>query len=200
MSGKLFEGGYGAILNEDIDVLEECLFSAIAESSADHPLRVLEIGMHDGGTARGIEAYCARMGAKLEYVGIDPDEGKLRPRYTPAGAVVIIGDSAEVFSQVTGEFDLVWVDGCHCFNHVVLDTLHYEKKVRDGGFICYHDVNPVGEGAEHQYHGPVIPEFGLAVNQALKALRFPWAPWTFFKESIPLGVHNCGTRAYKKSL
>lgn len=197
MSGKLFDR-YGAILQEDVEILEECLFTALAESLADRPLRVLEIGMHDGGTARGIEAFVKSSDATLDYYGIDPDLGKTRPRYVPAGGKVIIGDSAEVFNQVPDEIDLVWVDGCHCMNHVILDTIHYEKKVRDGGFMCFHDVNPVGQGQEHQYHGPVIPEFGLATDMAHKAIRFPWAPWLLFKEAWPTDVHNCGTRAFKR--
>ena len=205
MSGKLFEGGYGAILNEDIAILEECLFTALAESMADRPLKVLEIGMHDGGTARGIENYVLRSDAKLAYWGIDVDPGTTRPRYIPKDATVIIGDSVEVFNQVPDDLDLVWVDGCHCFNHVVLETLHYSLKVRQGGFMCFHDVNPKGQGQEHQYHGPVIPEFGLAIDMAHQAIGFPdgwsaWARegWSLFKQGWPTEVANCGTRAFKK--
>lgn len=197
MSGKLFDR-YGAILEEDVEILEECLMVALMETGAERSLRVLEIGMHDGGTARGIEKYVNGLDAKLAYWGIDPDKGLTRPRYAPKDATVIIGDSAEVFNQVPDDLDLVWVDGCHCLNHVVLDTIHYAKKVRTGGFICFHDVNPVGQGQEHQYHGPVIPEFGLAIDMAHKAIQFPWSPWLLFKEGWPTDVHNCGTRAYKK--
>lgn len=93
---------------------------------------------------------------------------------------------------------MLWVDGCHCMRCVVMDVLHYTPKVRPGGYVCFHDVNPKGEGAEHQYHGPMIPEFGLAVNQALHAIRFPWPNWAFFMERVPTDVHNCGTRAYRR--
>ena len=193
MSGKLFDR-YGAILDEDVEVLEQVLDQLI------HPgtVRVLEIGMHDGGTAKGIEAYLHAHGTRLEYWGIDPDDGKSRPRYIPENATIITGDSAEVFTQVPDGMHLVWVDGCHCFNHVVLDTLHYEGKVSNFGFMCFHDINPVGQGSEHQYHGPVIPEFGLAVVSALTAIHFPWGTWEFWMEKYPPETHNCGTRAYRK--
>lgn len=204
MSGKLFDR-YGAILDEDVEVLEACM-KKIGESrmigpggGSYAPIRICEIGMHDGATAKGIESFWKqRLYFTLEYYGIDPDDGTKRPRYTPQGATVIVGDSCEVFNQVPDGLDLLWVDGCHCFNHVVLDTLHYAPKVRVGGFICFHDVNPKGQGTEHQYHGPDIPEFGLAVNQALTAIQFPWTGWQLFMERIPTEVQNCGTRAYRR--
>ena len=125
-----------------------------------------------------------------------------RPRYVPANGIEVIGDSAEVFNQVPDGLDLVWVDGCHCFNHVVLDTLHYEKRVRPGGFICYHDINPFGQGLlnEHQYHGPDIPEFALAVTDALSAIRFPWGTWQYFMQKYPppSDSQDCGTLAFRK--
>ena len=205
MSGQLFDK-YGAILAEDVEVLEACLAVIDRENFEEkmgpmsRPVRVLEIGMHDGGTARGIEKWLADVALRLDYTGIDPDDGTTRPRYVPEGGRVIVGDSAEVFGRVTGTFDLVWVDGCHCFNHVVLDTLHYSHMVRPGGFICFHDVNPRGQGcADKQPHGPDTPEFHLAVVDGLSAIAFPWAGWSLFMEKCPDDVLNCGTRAYRRT-
>lgn len=198
MSGEPFKCGYGAIVNEDVEVLEWCLAQC---TFTKKPLMVLEIGMHDGGTARGIATYLTISQRELIYYGIDPDDGTHRPRYVPEGGHVIIGDSAEVYDQVPDGLDLVWVDGCHCFNHVVLDTMHYAPKVRAGGFICYHDINPVGQGEkEHQYHGPLTADFGLAVRAALKALR-PWFVDNGFiqvAEKYPTDIPNCGTIAYQR--
>ena len=72
MSGKLFDK-YGAILQEDVDVLEPCL-AIIAEACLKQRrfARVCEIGMHDGNTARGIENYFRDRGVTLTYWGIDP--------------------------------------------------------------------------------------------------------------------------------
>lgn len=206
MSGKLFDK-YGAILAEDVEVLEACI-SVVAplydlravDVSEPRTVRVLEIGMHDGGTAKGIEAFLADRGWKLAYVGIDPDTGHTRPRYVPAGGREIIGDSAEVFHLVDGEFDLVWVDGCHCVNHVILDTVHYSPRVKVGGFMLFHDVNPAGQGTEHQYHGPETPSFGLANDEAHRAIGWPFAGWELCMERWPTDVHNCGMRAFRRKL
>ncbi len=204
MSGEPFCCGYGAIVSEDVAVLEACLTVALMDGHARNwdggppKLRIVEIGMHDGGTAKGIEDFLAARGVALDYVGIDPDDGTTRTRHVPNDGKVIVGKSAESFHLVEGNIDLLWIDGCHCLNCVVLDTIHYTPKVRKGGFVCFHDVNEVGEGSEHQYHGPDIPEFGLAVNHALAAIRFPWEPWTMFGEAWPTDRHNCGTRAFRK--
>lgn len=208
MSGQPFECGYGAIVQEDVQVLEQCLAelcgafggNVVATNNPLHPIRICEIGMHDGGTARGIEAFLLKFGRRLEYYGIDPDDGSTRPRYVPEGGKVVIGDSAEVFNQIPDGLDLVWVDGCHCRGHIILDTVNYGERVRPGGFMLFHDVNPAGQGQEHQYHGPEIPEFGLAIDMAHKAIRFPWHPWVLFAEAWPTDRHNCGTRAYRKEI
>ena len=206
MSGKLFDK-YGAILQEDVDVLEACLsIIASACKAQGRFAKICEIGMHDGNTARGIENFLKAQGVSMTYWGIDPltEEVNKRPRYRPANCLEIIGDSAEVFNQVPDQLDLVWVDGCHCRNHVILDTVNYESKVRPGGFICYHDINPFGQGLlnEHQYHGPNIPEFALAVTEALRLIRFPWAPWQFFDQKYPTPEESqdCGTLAFRKDL
>ncbi len=201
MSGQLFDK-YGAILVEDVVVLETCLREAIYDANGERPVRVVEIGMHDGGTARGIERFLNERGAGLSYVGVDPDDGTTRPRYVPAGGRTIIGATAEVSHEVEAPFngglDLVWVDDCHCVNHVVLDTVHYAPLVRIGGFMLFHDVNPRGQGFDHQYHGPEIPEFGLAIDAAHARIRWPFPNWSMVLEKWPDDVRNCGTRAYRR--
>lgn len=205
MSGRLFDR-YGAILPEDVEVLEDAMRHIVAEWNGNDPrvVNVLEIGMHDGATARGIETYFNLHGVNIHYIGVDPDDGTTRFRYVPNGATVIVGDSAEVFARVPGDLDLVWIDGCHCMNHVMLDTIHFAPKVRPGGFMLFHDVNPRGQGLHHQYHGPETPEFGLATDLAHAAIGFPWSsfwkPWDKWIEKIPAEVErtDCGTRSFRK--
>lgn len=196
MSGNLFDR-YGAIVNEDVEVLEACL--ARLTEGRQSTVRVLEIGCHDGGTALGIKLFLAARRCRLEYWGIDPDASNRIKFNWGDGCTVIEGDSAEVFEQIPENLDLVWIDGCHCFNHVALDTLHYAPKVRDGGFLCFHDTNYRGQGQFHQYHGPAdSPYFGLSVNHALYALGFPWPGWMAFEDRAPADRADCGTRSFWK--
>jgi len=195
VSGTIFQCGYGAIVMEDVAVLEACLEKLCSPGAV---VRVCEIGAHDGGTALGIKRYVDSHGATLEYWGIEPDKERIQFWWSP-GCTVINGDSIEVFNQVPEDLDLVWVDGCHCFNHVVLETLHYAHKVRNFGFLCYHDTNPQTQGLDKQhYHGPNLPEFNVCVNRALESIHWPWGPWELFRDSYPLDQPGCGTRAYRK--
>ena len=193
MSGTIFECGYGAIVNEDVQVLEACLSELCEQKGIIH---VLEIGMHAGATARGIKAFAEARGCQIWYIGIDPDTSGRCVAWD--GATVLIGDSAELFHKVPNGLDLVWVDGCHCMNHVILDLIHYAPKVRPQGFMCFHDINPEGAGQFHQYHGPDIPEFGLGTLQAFEALRWPWDPWVEFLRKWPEDKADCGTVAFRK--
>ncbi len=194
MSGKIFECGYGAIVEEDVLVLESCLEKVCTPGAV---VKVCEIGCHDGGTALGIKRYVEAKGCKLDYYGIDPDVHRIA--FAWPDAHLINGDSAEVFHLVPEQLDLLWIDGCHCRNHVILDTVNYVGKVRNFGFVCYHDVNPKIQGVgEKQYHGPERPEFMVNVTEALRLIHFPWAPWEFFMEAYPQDQWGCGTRAYRK--
>ncbi len=197
MSGKIFECGYGAIVLEDAAILESCL-EKLCAPGLETTIKVCEIGCHDGGTALGIKRYVESHGCKLEYYGIEPDKDR-QQFYWGAGCTIINADSTEVFNKVPYDLDLVWVDGCHCFNHVVLDTLHYAKRVRNFGFMCYHDINPkIQRVGEKQYHGPDIAEFMVCVNDALAAIRFPWAPWELWDQDFPTDQWGCGTAAFRK--
>lgn len=195
MSGKIFECGYGAIVMEDVEVLEACLEKLCSPGAI---VRICEIGAHDGGTALGIKRYVESHGATLEYWGIEPDIHRV-PFIWPGGTL-IQEDSATAWAKVPVELDLVWVDGCHCKNHVIMDTVNFSPKVRNFGFILYHDINPHIQGVgEKQPCGPVdVPEFNVFVNGALEAIRWPWGAWELFRESYPLDQWGCGTRAYRK--
>ncbi len=68
-----------------------------------------------------------------------------------------------------------------------------------GGFVCYHDANPAGQGKFHQYHGPNWKEFGLSITAGLKALRFPWAGWQLHQMLWPDDRDDCGTVAFRRT-
>jgi hypothetical protein len=216
MSGHLFDK-YGAILAEDVEVLEKCLealcneakplagsVEAIATRQPQPVVRVCEIGMHDGGTARGIEGFVNTRGCTLHYYGIDPDDGSTRPRYIPPGGAIMVGKSQERFVDVPDVLDLVWVDGCHCAACVVADLGLFAPKVREGGFLCLHDTNPRGQFRRdlgHQYHGTLgNPYFALAVRKAMELVQFPWPNWELFAEGNPPEEDrmDCGTMAFRR--
>jgi hypothetical protein len=195
MSGRLFDQ-YGAIMAEDATVLEDALLRACQVGKG--AVRVLEIGTHAGYTARGMKRFLEAQGRAIDYWGIDP--GLLCPVADPfPGAHMVHGRSEWSFHLVPECFDLVFVDGNHARNAVILDTYNYAPKVVPGGMLVFHDTSPTMQGQDYQYEGPRIPEFHVAVNEALELIGFPWHPWRLVLDLYPTGdCDRCGARSYQR--
>lgn len=132
-------------------------------------LSLLEIGMAGGATMAGIMERCSEIGCPCNYHGVDGEGGK--PEFKPENATYYIGDSAEVFTNVSGQFNLLFIDGCHCVNHCMLDFLNYSPMVVVGGYCLFHDTNDtIWQGDHYQGHGPKHPEFHIGVRAALRKL------------------------------
>jgi len=163
---------YGLLTPCDVQVLERMLRAATELTPGDAPIRFCEIGVRDGATARGVQAYLAQLGRGIDYVGLD--SGRDMDVELPfEGAQVCAGDSAETYLQMaTRTFDCLIIDGCHCANHVMLDFLNFAPRVREGGFIFCHDLAPRAQGkCDYQGHGPKAQaDFGTASRAALDRL------------------------------
>lgn len=178
-----FEHYYAGSQNpEDVEILESVL-----KLYAGQSCRFVEIGVLTGQTARGIKQFCDQNGVALEYWGIDPvsPEAHGKPREPFPGAHFIQGDSIESFHLLPKlGFDVVLVDGCHCLNHVILDTYHYEGRVfKDGGWMLFHDTNPAIQQTMKDPHGPNIPQFYNSVRAAHEMIAFPFWPWKLRMET-----------------
>jgi len=163
---------YGLLTPCDVQVMERMLCLAAADAVGDAPIRFCEIGVRDGATARGIQAYLAGLGRGIDYVGFDSgrDMGVIPPF---EHAQMCDGDSAETYLQIaTRTFDCLVIDGCHCANHVMLDFLNFAPRVRVGGYVFCHDLAPRAQGkCDYQGHGPKAQsDFGTASRVALDRL------------------------------
>jgi hypothetical protein len=185
---------HGMAFDCDSDVLDICCLEVLQRKKT---VKVLEIGMWAGYTARGLKKFVEEQGGQIEYWGIDP--GLLAPPDAPfEGAHAVHGRSEECFHLVPDDFDLIFVDGNHSRNAVILDTYNYEGKVLPGGFLIYHDTNPKCQGTGYEYSGPEIPQFGIAVREAWAMMNWPdrWEKWAFFLEKYPEDHHQNGTTAF----
>lgn len=183
---------FGSVIEEDAQVIEATL--AQFQQPA---VKWLEIGMFAGGTGRGVRDFLSARGMALEYWGIDA--GLITDPVTPfAGAHVIKGRSEEVFPYVPDGFDGIFIDGCHCRNHVILDTMNYGPKVRVGGFLLFHDCGKASQGIDKQPCGPNVPEFGISTLAAFQMMKWPTPEWELFMEKEREGLALGGTRSYRK--
>lgn len=185
---------YGALTQEDIEVLERVL----AEYRG-RPLKFCEIGVYAGNTSRGVRDFCIGNGTQLEYWGIE--SGTLcTPTQPFSEAHFIVGESWEVFMHIPDDLDVAFVDGNHTFNGAVLDTIHYARKVKPGGFILFHDT---GDEIQHKLQEPNrnYPEhvwFHNAVNDAHREMGWPFQGWKLFEKKFnPLSEFG-GMTAYRK--
>jgi len=163
---------FGAITPNDAALLE-----ALVMRFKGRILRFLEIGTHEGNTARGVKELCDRDGISIDlrYYGIDARD--LPPPFD--GAWQISGRSEEAWEFIPGNMDIVFVDGCHCINHVILDVVHYSAKVVVGGYMVFHDTDPQVQGVQtnpwvHKGDGPI---YRTAVLAALEKLGWPNERW-----------------------
>jgi len=186
---------FGSILEEDAQVIEATLSELVPRGK----IKWLEIGMFAGGTGRGVRDYCEARGVAFEYWGIDA--GYITEPVVPfPGAVVIKGRSEEVFPRVPDGFDGIFIDGCHCRNHVILDTLNYAPKVNPGGFLLFHDAGPSAQGKDKQPCGPDIPEFAISTLAAFEVMGWPRPGWNLFMEKYREGAPLGGVRSYRRSI
>ena len=190
---------YGALTQTDARTMDDVLamLLRVALSRTPPSAYIVEIGVHVGGTARGFRKWADSNGVDLCYFGIEAG-AICKPEVPFEGANLIIGDSAEVFDQIPHlGFDLVFVDGCHCLNHAMLDTIHYSKLVRPGGFLVFHDTAPHVQQTMKDPHGPNIPAFHNSVNLGLDMIRFPWPPWNMLMDVFDSGSPLGGMRVYR---
>lgn len=162
--------GYGAIGIGDARFLEG--FLERVKTRFGDRLKILEVGIANGYTGAGMVRYLNRLGACVEYHGIDGPGGAPHDGVLPVGGVFHQGDSTEIFESVPDGFHFVLIDACHCSNHCALDFLNYGTKAVVGGIVIFHDTNPnpKWQGQFHQGHGPKTPAFGIGTRSAMAKL------------------------------
>jgi cephalosporin hydroxylase len=157
--------------------------------------RVLEIGMHRGGTAAmfaelapdlvvSVDKHDGEWGGIGEASANDRDAGLARdyPHWR-----VVRGDShdpatlAAVRDLMEGiPFDFLFIDGDHSHAGVRADFLDYRGLVRPGGLIGFHDV---ADTAEHRRVGCEVDRLWAELRAgkhgfyACEDLTVPGLPW-----------------------
>lgn len=138
-------------------------------------LSFLEIGVFGGSTLSGVIEHAEKIKCPYQCAGVDLPQGRplaeKYPNYT-----FYEGDSMDMWRCVKGDFNLLFVDGCHCVNHCMCDFLNYSPFVVLGGYCLFHDTAPTKEGGmeqgefpqDHSYAGK--PPSVLGVRGGLKKL------------------------------
>ena len=148
---------YGLISELDGKTLEKTIDLITQREFIGQEINITEIGIFDGQTARGLYEYVTtrHYGSasanpsdgvmkdntyKCNYTAIDNEKDKLIKLPFPE-CKFIRGNSNEVYNQIPDESQhLIFIDGCHNFPSVVQDFFCYERKIKKGGYMAFHDT------------------------------------------------------------
>lgn len=115
-----------------------------------------------GGTARGTHDHVDRMLCELLYTG---------------EVLYLDGDSKATIPALTGQFDLILVDGDHSYEGGMADLANVWPLCRSGGCIAFHDIT-------HPEHPYLLTAFDEFVEQH----RHTIASWRNILDAYGVGV------------
>ena len=161
---------YGLISKVDSQVLEKTIDLICNDVKEKEYIYVTEVGVYAGQTGLGLADYISKTGRDQYFTGIEnnKDEEPIRCFYDN----MIFGNSNEVYHQLDDNSQhLIFVDGCHCFAHVVSDFFCYAPKVKTGGFIAFHDTGKhIKPFKDFQHGDKESPDAYISVRKALMAI------------------------------
>lgn len=198
---------YGAVCESDVGLIEhslDLLCRKYLNGVFGEKLVLAEIGVETCETARSIvkyiEDYCIK---DYEYYCID--KSLIMAPFKEAR--MIYGDSAETWTQFDPKKKIHWlfIDGCHCVNHPMLDFLNWGDFVQTGGYTLFHDSVPDHVIHEHYYsgHGPKDSKlFYVGVREGLRRLGLLdniRKDWVLVEERFPEGIdRGLGVSLFEK--
>ena len=165
---------YGLISQTDARVLEYTI-DLICDEFKDEIIKVTEIGIYSGQTSKGIWDYVLDNKKRLlNLKGIDNKKDGEEIIYFPINPYteLIIGNSNEVYNQLPDEGQhLIFIDGCHCFAHVVSDFFCYAPKVKKGAYLAFHDTGKhIAKFKDFQHGDKENPDAYISVRKALEKI------------------------------
>lgn len=162
---------YGIMPARDYQTFDETL-SLLSNTFPEGILNTLEIGVHKGPTSIGIRNYLRSIGRDNFHAGIDNQRDfKMNSPFPECN--FIIGDSKTSFSKIKDNSQhLLFIDGNHNYPSTIIDFLMYKDKVKENGFIMFHDcgkqIKPFtdyqGEGEKDD------PDMYISCRKAVDAL------------------------------
>lgn len=157
---------YGLISETDSRTLEKTI-DLICNEFPDDRINILEIGLYNCETSKGISDYLFSKNRKFYYTGIDNEKDKeIHPYHL---VKYIKGNSSEVYNQIPDNSQyLIFFDSDHSFVGVISDFYAYYDKVKIGGYIAFHDTGKHIKPFKDFQHGDKDnPKAYISVREAL---------------------------------
>jgi hypothetical protein len=141
-------------------------------------IKIIEIGVREGYTARGIKEVCDRLSVKLQYTGIDSEHDM--PIADPFPEAKVIRKLSNEAVWDIEKAHIIIVDGCHNLKMTALDFLLYKDYVIQGGLMIFHDTGEhIKFFTDYQGEGDRSnPDNWIACRKALALLGMYYSPET----------------------
>src|SRR5213075_2445603 len=127
---------YGFMREEEADLVDRLIDRINSEF---YSVSFLEIGVFGGGTVFGVVRRCQEIGCPVSASGVDFAQWKPNPSPLPDYDFHDC-DSMDAWRGMNGEYNFLFVDGCHCVNHSMCDFLNYSPFVVVNGYCLFHDT------------------------------------------------------------
>jgi hypothetical protein len=152
---------------QDIPFLRQSLQRVVDEFGE---IKMIELGVANGGTTIGIYNWCAKNNVNFRWQGCDIIDGE---PYFDLGSWgrFYCGDfhTSKIVKAVEGGANLLFIDGCHCYNCVTDDFMLYSPKLAPKGFLLFHDTCSHKSWQDH--HKQCKPDKMIETRRALKDLN-----------------------------
>jgi hypothetical protein len=162
---------YGLISHLDAEILEKTL--GLICRDFPEVINYCEIGLYNGRTANGVKEFLESKGRQCVITGIESFADNEKLVYFPEGANLIAGNSSEVYNLLDDESQhLILIDGNHNFPSVIADFFCYTDKVKDHGYLMFHDTGEhIKPLKDYQGMGSLKdPDMFISVRRALKKI------------------------------
>lgn len=118
-------------------------YDRLFDNYRDKPVRLLEIGIQNGGS---LEIWSKYFGNAAALIGCDINPDCARLNYDDPRISVIVGDSnapdvCERILQRTPQFDLIIDDGSHLSSDIIKSFALYFPRIAEGGVFIAEDLH-----------------------------------------------------------
>lgn len=154
---------------QDAPFLKRSLQRVVDAFGARHGIKMIELGVANGGTTIGIYNWCVENYVYFRWQGCDIQAGAPEFDFGQWGRFHCGNfHKPEIVKAVEDGANLLFIDGCHCYNCVIDDFMLYSEKVVPNGFILFHDTCSHPDWQNH--HIQCKPDSMIETRRALKDL------------------------------
>lgn len=174
---------------------------------ADHfsePLVIVEVGTAHGASTRNfynlLQTYMPER--EVKYYAIDSKLHGYDPYYVNGvdGIEFVDGMSTDpaIIARIPDKVHFLFIDACHCKEHVYQDLMNYTPKLVAGGCVALHDCLPQFQGGSEQPSTPQCDKDDRHIGVLQGIERFGMKGYELIFEDFPKDKDYGGARIYRK--